>query len=249
MGSDDDQGIGVGPYEKPWPDDPRLSPDLLRGGDRRNVIDRYRYWTVESIVEDLDGRRHPFVVAAENWQRDPNLGALVRNANAFGAASVRIVGKRRWNRRGAMMTELYTPVHHHETLADLAAWARTEELPLLGVDNVEGATSLTDVDLPRRCLFLFGQEGSRAQSRGPGCMRGDGRDRSVRVDAVDQRRGSVGGGDVRVVSPPRSALTSAGSTSPAGASTRTSACGSPRVGPRFTIPIGIPRAFALRTNR
>jgi tRNA G18 (ribose-2'-O)-methylase SpoU len=178
MGRDDEDAVGVGPYEKPWPDDPRLSPELLAGGDRRNVIDRYRYWTVESIVADLDRLRHPFHVAAENWQRDPNLGALVRNANAFGAAAVHIVGKRRWNRRGAMMTELYTPIRHHDALDDLVAWARAGDLPVLGVDNLRGATSLVDVELPRRCVLLFGQEG-------PG-LSSDARTACERLIAIDQ---------------------------------------------------------------
>src|SRR3712207_9536542 len=86
-------------------EDPRLDPELLAHGDTRNVIDRYRFWTVEAIVADLDARRHPFHVAIENWQHDLNIGTVVRNANAFLAASVHIVGRRRWNRRGAMVTD------------------------------------------------------------------------------------------------------------------------------------------------
>ncbi len=79
--------VGVGPHPPPWPDDPRLDPELLAAGDRRNVADRYRYWTVEAIVADLDGRRHPFHVAIENWAHDLNIGTVVRNANAFLAGS------------------------------------------------------------------------------------------------------------------------------------------------------------------
>lgn len=151
--------VGVGPHPRPWPEDPRLDPALLEHGDRRNVIDRYRYWSTEAIVADLDARRHPFHVAAENWQRDPNLGAMVRNANAFGAAGVHVVGKKRWNRRGAMKTEAYLHLHHHDSLESLAAWAQTQQLPLIGVDNFEGAEPLHRAELPRACVFLFGQEG------------------------------------------------------------------------------------------
>jgi tRNA G18 (ribose-2'-O)-methylase SpoU len=123
------------------------------------VIDRYRYWTVEAIVADLDRRRHPFHVAIENWQHDLNIGTVVRNANAFLAAAVHIVGRRRWNRRGAMVTDRYQRIVHHDTIEDLVAWADGEGLPLLGIDNLPGARPLPQVDLPRACVLLFGQEG------------------------------------------------------------------------------------------
>ncbi|CAN5910525.1 hypothetical protein BH23ACT2_BH23ACT2_19890 [soil metagenome] len=151
--------VGVGPHAEPWPDDPRLDPALLAGGDRRNVVDRYRYWREEAIVADLDERRHPFHVAVENWRHDRNIGAVVRNANAFGAAGVHIVGRRRWNRRGAMATDRYLPVHHHDTVADLVAWAAGEGLAVIGVDNTEGSVPLETADLPERCVLVFGQEG------------------------------------------------------------------------------------------
>jgi tRNA G18 (ribose-2'-O)-methylase SpoU len=151
--------IGVGPYPEPWPDDDRLDPELLAHGDRRNVVDRYRYWTVSAIVADLDRRRHPFHVAIENWQHDLNIGAVVRNANAFLAAAVHIVGRRRWNRRGAMVTDRYVHLQHHETVDDLAAWAAGAGLPLIGIDNLPGAVSLLDAPMPRACVLLFGQEG------------------------------------------------------------------------------------------
>lgn len=151
--------VGVGPHPAPWPDDPRLDPELLAHGDRRNVADRYRYWRVDAIRADLDARRHPFHVAIENWQHDFNIGAVVRNANAFVAAAVHIVGRRRWNRRGAMVTDRYQDVRHHATLEDLAAWASQAGLPLVGVDNLPGAVPLDRADLPRACVLLFGQEG------------------------------------------------------------------------------------------
>jgi tRNA G18 (ribose-2'-O)-methylase SpoU len=163
--SPDDPGlaeVGVGPYPVPWPDDPRLDPELLALGDRRNVVDRYRYWRVDAIVADLDARRHPFHVAVENWRHDLNIGTVVRNANAFLAAAVHIVGRRRWNRRGAMVTERYQHVVHHPTVDDLRAWsdgAEPDGLPIVGVDNLPGSVPLETVTLPRRCILVFGQEG------------------------------------------------------------------------------------------
>jgi tRNA G18 (ribose-2'-O)-methylase SpoU len=157
--SDESREVGVGPHPAPWPDDPRLDPALLAEGDRRNVVDRYRYWRRDAIVADLDTRRHPFHVAVENWEHDLNIGSVVRNANAFLAAEVHIVGNRRWNRRGAMVTDRYQQVRHHPTLADLAAFAAAHDLPVLGVDNLPGSVPIDSFELPERCVLLFGQEG------------------------------------------------------------------------------------------
>jgi tRNA G18 (ribose-2'-O)-methylase SpoU len=160
--------VGVGPHPRPWPDDPRLDPELLAGGDRRNVGDRYRYWRHEAIVADLDGRRHPFHAAVENWEHDLNIGSVVRNANAFLAAEVHIVGRRRWNRRGAMVTDRYQHVRHHPTLAAFAEWAQQAGLPVVGIDNLPGSLAIDDHPLPRACVLLFGQEGPglSAEARG-----------------------------------------------------------------------------------
>ena len=151
--------VGVGPHPLPWPDDPRLDPELLAEGDRRNVVDRYRYWTVEAVVADLDTRRHDFHVAVENWQHDMNIGTVVRTANAFLAREVHIVGNRRWNRRGAMVTDRYQHVRHHPTVEGLVEWARAEDLVLVGIDNLPGSVALETAELPRRCVLVFGQEG------------------------------------------------------------------------------------------
>lgn len=159
-GDDEDRPpVGVGPHPRPWPEDPRLDPELLEGGDRRNVVDGYRYWRVEAIVADLDARRHPFHVAIENWVHDPNIGTVVRNANAFLARAVHIVGARRWNRRGAMMTEVYQHVLHHPTFDEFAAWARSEGLPVLGIDNLPGSQPIYRAAMPQACVLLFGSEG------------------------------------------------------------------------------------------
>jgi tRNA G18 (ribose-2'-O)-methylase SpoU len=160
-----DDGVGVGPHPQPWPDDERLDPELLAEGDRRNVADRYRYWRTEAIVADLDRRRHSFHVAVENWSSDRNIGAVVRNANAFLAAEVHIVGRRRWNKRGAMVTDRYQHLRHHADLDELAAWARSQGLGLVGVDNIEGAVMLDAASLPRAGVLLFGQEGPGLSER------------------------------------------------------------------------------------
>ena len=151
--------VGVGPWEGPWPEDPRYDPELLASGDRRNVVDRYRYWTVEAIVTDLDRRRHGFSVAIENFGHDLNIGTVVRTANAFLAEEVHIVGRRRWNRRGAMVTDRYQHVRHHPDVAALLAFAAAAGLRVVAVDNHPGAVPIETADLPRRCVLLFGQEG------------------------------------------------------------------------------------------
>jgi tRNA G18 (ribose-2'-O)-methylase SpoU len=151
--------VGVGPWSGEWPSGDEYDPDLLERGDQRNVVDRYRYWRMDAIVADLDARRHPFHVAVENWQHDLNIGSVVRTANAFLAAEVHIVGRRRWNRRGAMVTDRYQHIRHHDSVAAFDAWATQAGLPLYGVDNLPGARPIEAAELPESCVLVFGQEG------------------------------------------------------------------------------------------
>ena len=150
---------GVGPWVGELPTEPFYDPELLKNGDSRNVIDRYRYWSMDAIVADLDEHRHPFHVAIENWQHDMNIGSIVRSANAFAADTVHIIGRRRWNKRGAMVTDRYQHVIHHETVEAFTAWATAENLPILAIDNVPGCVKIETFALPERCVLLFGQEG------------------------------------------------------------------------------------------
>lgn len=150
---------GVGPWVGPLPEGDHFDPELLANGDSRNVVDQYRYWTMEAIVADLDTRRHGFHVAIENWQHDLNIGSIVRSANAFLANTVHIVGRRRWNKRGAMVTDRYQHVVHHATIDDLLEFAQQQSLPLVAVDNVERSVPVEKMTLPERCILLFGQEG------------------------------------------------------------------------------------------
>ncbi len=160
---------GVGPWVGPWPDeagtpeapnpDSILDPELLINGDTRNVLDHFRYWKMEAIISELDRRRHTFHVAIENWQHDLNIGSIVRTANAFLAAEVHIIGNKRWNRRGAMVTDRYQHVRHHPTVEEFIAWAKAENLPVIAIDNVPGCKKIEEYALPQNCILLFGQEG------------------------------------------------------------------------------------------
>lgn len=150
---------GVGPWEGAWPAGDHWDPELLEHGDRRNVVDAYRYWRREAVAADLARRAHPFHVAIENLGHDHNIGTVVRTANAFAAAGMHIVGRRRWNRRGAMVTDRYLRLHHHPDVTGLAAFAAEHGLAVVAVDNTPGAVRLETAELPRACVLLFGQEG------------------------------------------------------------------------------------------
>jgi tRNA G18 (ribose-2'-O)-methylase SpoU len=150
---------GVGPWVGELPTDEFYDPELLARGDSRNVIDRYRYWRMEAIVADLDEHRHAFHVAIENWQHDMNIGSIVRSANAFAADTVHIIGRKRWNKRGAMVTDRYQHVLYHPDVASFTLWASENTLPIIAIDNVEGSVLIETFDMPERCVLLFGQEG------------------------------------------------------------------------------------------
>ena len=152
--------VGVGPHEKPWPKGDQFDPELLLNGDRRNVLDKYRYWSVEAIVADLNTKRHKLEIAIENWQHDLNIGSVVRTANAFNVSAVHIVGKRDWNKRGAMVTDRYLTVIHHPSVADFSENCKECGIPIIGIDNVPSSKQLESAQLPESCVMLFGQEGA-----------------------------------------------------------------------------------------
>ena len=157
---------GVGPWQGELPTGPgseKYDQELLQYGDTRNVVDKYRYWSMEAIVADLDSKRHNFHVAIENWQHDLNIGSIVRTANAFLAKQVHIIGNKRWNRRGAMVTDRYQHILHHPTVEEFVEWSKTanagKALPIIAIDNVPGCKQLESYKLPETCVLLFGQEG------------------------------------------------------------------------------------------
>lgn len=148
---------GAPPHPEPWPTDPRFDPELLKNGDSRNVEDKYRYWTIEAIVADLDKNRNTFHVAIENWQHDFNIGTIVRSANAFNAAAVHIIGRRQWNRRGAMVTDKYLHIFHHQTIEEFLRVVKGYHL--VAIDNQPGAVNLSQTHLPKKVVLIFGGEG------------------------------------------------------------------------------------------
>ncbi|MDP1720666.1 MAG: TrmH family RNA methyltransferase [Candidatus Nanopelagicaceae bacterium] len=152
--------VGVGPHPRPWPDGNQYDTELLELGDRRNVLDKYRYWSVAAIVADLNTKRHKLQIAIENWQHDLNIGSVVRTANAFNVSAVHIIGKRDWNKRGAMVTDRYLTVIHHPTVQDFSLWCKEHSIPIIGIDNVPGSLALESSELPEKCVLLFGQEGA-----------------------------------------------------------------------------------------
>lgn len=156
--------VGVGPWEdehpgESRPTEQRYDSELLDEGDKRNVVDAYRYWTREAIVEDIDTRRHPLHIAIENFENDSNIGTVVRTANAFAVDTVHIVGRKRWNRRGAMVTDRYQHLMHHADVSSVLDYAKAHDLTVVAVDNTPGSVPLETAELPERCLLLFGQEG------------------------------------------------------------------------------------------
>ena len=155
--------VGVGPWlggPENWPSDDVYDPQLLADGDRRNVEDRYRYWKMEAIIADIAAHALPFEIAIENLGHDFNIGSIVRSANALGVSRVHIVGRRRWNRRGAMVTDRYLDVVHHSDVTEFADSVRERGLSLVGIDNVPGSIPLEGHQLSARACLVFGEESS-----------------------------------------------------------------------------------------
>lgn len=155
---------GVGPWVGPWPEGEHYDPDLLRDGDSRNVLDQYRYWTVEAIAAEISRHSVGLEVAIENLGHDFNIGSIVRSANALGVSAVHIVGRKRWNRRGAMVTDRYLPVGHFAEVEPFAFDANARGRVLIGIDNIKGSTPIETAVLPENATLVFGEESSGLSS-------------------------------------------------------------------------------------
>jgi len=125
--------------------------------DTRNVVDKYKGLSMEQIVADLDERGVGLEIAIENLERDFNMGTIVRSANAFGVRHVHVIGRRQWNKRGAMMTDKYLHVHYYESVAEFAK-AMVNKV-VIAIDNVPGAVGLSSSSMPPNAVLVFGSEG------------------------------------------------------------------------------------------
>ena len=151
--------IGVGPHPEPWPTDAKYDRMLLKEGDNRNVLDKYHYWTVAAIKADLDESRIDLEIAIENLQRDYNMGTIVRAANAFNINKVHIIGRKQWNKRGAMVTDLYMNIQYHDDVTAFMVAMEKSKREVIAMDIVKGAKNLSETKLPANAILVFGAEG------------------------------------------------------------------------------------------
>lgn len=124
--------------------------------DKRNVLDEFRGMPVDDIKASLDLRRHALEIAIENVERDFNMGTIVRSANAFNVQAIHVIGKKQWNRRGAMVTDKYMNLYYHKSVEDFIAVIK--DTHIIGIDNVANSQPLSAVALPKKSVLVFGSE-------------------------------------------------------------------------------------------
>lgn len=127
--------------------------------DTRNVVDKFKGKPEVEIVAELDSKDHGLVIALENTERDFNMGTIVRSANAFGVRQIYIIGRRQWNKRGAMMTDKYLHIQYIPTTEEFVKKMRASDRKIIAIDNIEGSVPMSETILPKRAVLVFGQEG------------------------------------------------------------------------------------------
>ncbi len=127
--------------------------------DTRNLVDKFKGMSNEAIVAELDKSRVPLEVAIENLAHDFNIGTVVRNANAFNVARVHIIGKRKYNRRGAMVTDKYLHIDHFATVDEFIVDAHARGMQVVAVDNNRPESKpLQQTQLVPNSILVFGSE-------------------------------------------------------------------------------------------
>jgi len=127
--------------------------------DTRNVLDEFKGKSHDDIVDELDKRGVSLEIAVENTVRDFNMGTIIRSANAFGVRRVHVIGRKQWNKRGAMMTDKYLTIEYHASPAEFSTVMKQRKKHVVAVENNVSSSSILDADLPKNTVFIFGQEG------------------------------------------------------------------------------------------
>lgn len=126
--------------------------------DTRNVIDEFRGVPTDDIKSMLDQRRNSLQIAVENLERDFNMGTIIRNANAFNVSTIHVIGRRQWNKRGAMGTDHYMNIQYHSTVDDFVKNVGGNQI--IGIDNIEGSVPMGGQKLSSNSILVFGSEGA-----------------------------------------------------------------------------------------
>lgn len=125
--------------------------------DSRNLIDKFKGLANEQVFDELSKSRTPLEIAIENVEHDFNIGSIVRTANSFNVAKVHIIGKKKYNRRGAMCTDKYLEILHHPTVEDFLKTQVGRELVAIE-NNTERAKSLDTKQFAKNTTLIFGSE-------------------------------------------------------------------------------------------
>lgn len=127
--------------------------------DTRNVTDEFKDMDHDDIVHQLDDRGVTLEIAIENTLRDFNMGTIVRTANAFGVRTIHVIGRKQWNKRGAMITDKYLQVLYYTSPSEFSSAMQQRGMAIKACENNVSSTSIYDADLPTNMVWVFGQEG------------------------------------------------------------------------------------------
>ena len=125
--------------------------------DTRNLVDEYKGLANEQVFSELAKKRTPLEIAIENVEHDFNIGTIVRSANSFNVRKVHIIGKKKYNRRGAMCTDKYLEIVHHATIEDFLKTQENRELVAIE-NNTPRAKPLHGKKFVQNTTLVFGSE-------------------------------------------------------------------------------------------
>ena len=122
-------------------------------------MDEFKYQSHDEIVTQLNDRGSDLEIAIENLERDFNMGTIVRSANAFGIRTIHVVGRKQWNKRGAMATDKYLRMCYYKSIDEFVETMEQQKRTIVAIDNVSGARQLSKTVLPENAVLIFGAEG------------------------------------------------------------------------------------------